>query len=333
MGEEFVRFTMTIPSHWEHSLSFSARRTGILIFVFAPFLLLMAYLHARDAISWSRKQISPLVWMLGALFSSAAFTMTALDSSNNHYIPFLALACAAAGAGTQRLLTRSASKTFLMSLGLAGLPMWFAEGVFARPDVPDFARYTGIWVLALLVVLCLFRIGESRRSLGIAAVLLAGQSAVASYNPLLYVPETGYENDLATLRAELAKLDGPVIWANFGNVPKAFFAFKPNRAPSWVAVSDIARQVGEKEAADPDLTPFRERIKNTRGTYILADQALENIPGWEFASRYAVLVKDYGPAFSRLKKVAYPWYGNDRYPQYLYKLDGPGTATRGSSVK
>jgi 4-amino-4-deoxy-L-arabinose transferase-like glycosyltransferase len=321
-GERFFFYTFEMPAHWIHRAKFSVTRTAFLLACFVPALCLLAYPFFRRAVSWREKRLSPLAWFVLASLASAAYTMTAAGSSNNHYIPFVSFLIVAAAVGAKSLLDET-PPAFVWLFGAAtvatAIVMLDAKSRHSSIDLPTHVPLVMAAAFAVYLALRFFVRRLEIRGVAIAGVLIACHLGVVWLNPLRLLPPSDTQETLARVRIEVAKIDGPLIYASYGNAPPELFGKKLQRAPSWVALDDIARQQLPREQIEPDLAPFLSRIRSAPDLYVLSDHPLDEYPVWYSVAGSFVLLRDFGREFSSLRQLALPWYAKESFPRYLYR--------------
>jgi 4-amino-4-deoxy-L-arabinose transferase-like glycosyltransferase len=334
MGSKFFYYTLVVPSRWQHNVWFSFRRTGFVLFAFVPLASVLSLVYLRPAeYSWRgiRERLSsPANWFMLASLAVVMFTMTSAGSSNNQYNPFLAGLCVTAALGAQKLLTeelRNVCYLVGITLLLSSANTVLATRFFPNHDIPLYVPL----VMLLVLVVCLLitnRFPNARGRTLVAAALIVGQLLVASYDPSVYLPEPGYEQGIADLRAELSALNGPVIWLPYGNVPAALTGKKLAHAPSWVSLDDIQRQQTSPAEIERDFAGLRDRVRNAKTLYVLSDSPLSETPGWQSFADEMVLLRDYRDRFSSVRAIATHWYSGRTFPRYLYERRRDPEATR-----
>ena len=121
-------------------------------------------------------------------------------------------------------------------------------------------------------------------------------------------------------RPNWRRLDGPVIWMTYGNVPAALTGFKIARAPSWVTLEDIQRQVADpRHPAARTLAPFRERVLRAQRLYLLSPGPVAEMLVWNELPVEWQLVRDYGRDLSSVRQITRHWFGGGEFPRYLYR--------------
>lgn len=323
LGDAFFYHTFVVPGRWEHKLWFSLRRTAFVLLCFVPFSSLLTLPYLKQSIRLRELKISPLGWFVVTALFSAAITMTAAGSSNNHYIPFIASLSATAALGFHVLisskeppgLTGWIAITAFLSIAVSVVAMRKYAGMH---PLPFFSPFVVTSVLIVYAILANLKFADHTRKLAVGTLLVIGQFGVAFYYPPNFLPEPGYKEGITRVRTELAKLDGPVIWLTYGHVPFSLVRMKMAKAPSWVALQDIERQVVKENEIEKALSPFRDRISTAKKLYLLANDPLEEAPGWSSVATNFALIKDFGTELSALRQVTYHWYGGGGYPRFLY---------------
>ena len=260
--------------------------------------------------------------------------MTSTGSSNNHYIPFLTGLAIAAALGARQILAGefpARIKPLLAFVCLtatvaASLALW----LYKDHNIPFFLplAFIAVW-LAYLRAARYEWTPRGHYEL-LAGVLAVGQFIVSFYYLPDYLPDAGYRANITELRAELLKLDAPVIWADYGNAPQALTGCKLTAAPSWVSLEDMTRQQVAPEIVAADIAPVMARWRHYDKLYILTNQPLEGLPGWKLAAWEFELERDYKKEFAAVREIALHWYSGGGYPRYLYRLRRPHSSSNAS---
>jgi hypothetical protein len=117
----------------------------------------------------------------------------------------------------------------------------------------------------------------------------------------------------------MKRLDGRVVWIGFGTVPTTLSEVEMVRAPSWVVLTDVERQVTNPERAAGKLQPFYDHYRRAYDIYLLSDDQLENVPVWKNLAGEFVLDRDYKQEFAGLRQIAPHWFAGRSYPRYRYR--------------
>lgn len=322
LGGRFFFHTLYVPAHWEKSILTALARTVFALFCFVPFAALLGAcgLHGGGRGRWRQ----PLIYFTLTALAIGVYTMSSTGSSNNHYIPFVCGLAILAALGAWRIM-RGARPVWIkpalaaVCLGAALLSS-LALKFYQNHDVPFYLPlvFLAVWIAYLRAAR--HEWPPSGQAALLVGVLAVAQFAVAFYCPPDYLPGRNYRAQLAELRAELGQLDGPVIWANYGNAPQALTGRKLATAPSWIALEDVMRLTNADEKTPPDLSMLRERLQRCGKLYLLADGPLQNIPGWGTLAADFELVKNYHEKFADVPQIAIHWYSGRSYPQHLYRL-------------
>src|SRR6185369_9526622 len=115
------------------------------------------------------------------------------------------------------------------------------------------------------------------------------------------------------------QLEGPVIWIDYGNIPKDLSGRKMMRTPSWVALEDVDRQRVERGEIEARLRAWREFVEKTPGLYLISFDRLDRVPVWDRYAGDFELVRDYRDEFKSLRQIVAHWYGSGDPPRYLYR--------------
>lgn len=320
LGERFFYHTFIVPRRWDHNGWFALRRSVFLLVCFAPIATLLTWHALKQVVNWRSRQVPPLAWFVVTTLISTLITMSSAGSSNNHYIPLLAIMSVSAMLGLKRVLQEGLSgQLVLAAVGLTVFSVaaaWVARQQFSNHDVPLVAPIA-LAAVTLGVVLCwLLRVNVT----AVVGLLLVGQFAVTSFYPPDYLPPSEFVQGMAQLRTELRQLDGPVIWVPYGNVPSALTGVKLARAPSWVALEDIERQRDTGGQSAADLEPFRKRIQSAERLYVLSHDPIRHVPVWSSLEGNLELVRDFDRQLVGLAEVTSHWYSGRSYPRFLYRL-------------
>jgi hypothetical protein len=248
--------------------------------------------------------------------------MTTEGSSNNHYIPFLAILAVTAALGTGTLGKSETPRHLIYLLAilvfLSGSVTIISMQAHGDHDIPFLVPFVLVAGLVFLGILRVLKMDDLKRRVFIFTVLVIGQFAVALYYPPNYLPENGYKQGMAKLQSEIARLKGSVLWIDYGNVPAPH---RPKIRLSWVAVHDVERQrIAEGEAAK-ELIGYRSRINSDKEIYILSNRRLEEsgILVWKSVIGNFEVMTDYGEEFAPIRQITYHWFSGGDYPRFLYR--------------
>ncbi len=338
LGDGFFLHTLVVPGHWERGLSFTFRRTVFVVACLVPFATLLALIWVSHANRADGRRPRPLVWMMvGSLFT-AALTMTVAGSSNNHYVPFIALLGIGAALGAREMVEadwprRLGRRLAVMVLALSAV-MYLSVREGGHHPIPFWAPWVAVGASAIYLAVKLAGVKMPARAVISAIVLALAQFAISWYDPRAFLPGPDFARQQADLRLELASLPaGRVIWADYGNVPASLTGIKLAQAPSWVALEDLERQQASGARVASELRPFRERVRNEEDLRVLSNGPLEEMPGWQILSRNFQLERDYGPRFAQVRQVVGHWFGGQTYPRYLYRRRTAPGRTPGQGTK
>ena len=322
-GGDFLFYTFTVPGGWEHSIWISLRRTIFVLACFIPFLSLLSLFFLNKTIQIKKMKFTPLSWFLLTAFLSTMITMTAAGSSNNHYIPFIAILGITAACGFNELLNfNNIFKYWWLFFSIC----FFSIGVvlvslklYDNHYIPIFVPIIAVLFLISYFIVSQIRLSLNKKQLLISIFLVLSQFAVSFYDPRSYLPDVEYQKDMLLLQKELNKLEAPVIWLPYGNVPQKLTGKKIESGPSWVVLEDLERQDNRNDHAEKILHRFKDHFDSKNELYILADGHLENFPGWSMLSNDFTLIQDFGTKFSGLRMAADHWFGGKNYPKFLYR--------------
>lgn len=332
LGERFVYHTLRVPSRWPRTCFGALERTGFVLLCFVPFATLLAGIYFKPLRRATLERLwlrlcHPVVYFTLTALLIAAYTQTAEASSNNHFIPFIAGLAVAAALGAGVLLRGEFPARGKPLLGvvclLATAAASVAIGLFRDHDMPFFLPFAFLFVWLAYLRGARYEWTPFGHCLLLAGVLAAGQFIVSFYYPPDYLPDPNYEPAVAELRAELQRLDGPVIWADYGNVPQALTGRKLERGPSWVSFGDVLRQRAAPQVVERELSVFSNRLRGFGKLYLLTNAPLQAVPGWEAVAGDFELVRDYGEKFAGVPQIAIHWYSGRSYPKYLYRRRAP----------
>jgi hypothetical protein len=323
LGESFFFHTLQQPTQWEQSWWNSIRRLIFVLALLAPVGFVVFLEYARSVRVVQRWRPTPLLWFLATGLITAIYTMRITGASNNHYAPLHALWAVTLVIIVRRALRTTETLRLHLHLLFAGMTL-AASGVtfvamrsFAQHPIPSqvpFLLLGGTFALFLIR-----RLPKERRLVWEAGVVLTMQFAVIAFNPLNYLPASGFQKTLSDFQEELKRLPAPVVWIDYGNVPEALTGVKLLRMPSWVALEDIDRQLLPREAIDAHLAPWKQRVESMPELYLLSFDRLEKVPVWNQLKDQFELHRDYGERFRAIKQIAEHWYGAGGAPRYLYQ--------------
>lgn len=325
LGEGFFLHTFTVPSHWERSFSFAFRRTVFVVACLVPCASLLALIWMSQVRRTDGRRPRPLAWMLAGSLFTAAFTMTVAGSSNNHYVPFMALLSIGAALGAREMVEADWPRRLGTRLGVMALAISAVMYLSTREGGHHPIPYWAPWVAASATVaygaVKLAGMKLPKRAVVAALLLSIAQFAISWYDPRQFLPAADFPAQQADLRRELASLPtGRVIWAEYGNVPASLTGIKLAKAPSWVALEDLERQQNQGPEVASQLQPFRERVRGADGLLVLSNGPLEELPGWQILSGQFRRERDYGKRFGAVRQIVGHWFGGQTYPRYLYRL-------------
>lgn len=323
LGDGFFYHTLTVPGRWERSVVFSLRRNAFVLFCYIPYVCVLSAYYVAAVTTWRPFRTTALAWFTVTAFLVTAFTLMASGSSNNHYIPFMAILCVTAALGAQQLSLGTQPKrliAMLLVIAVGSIALIGAStkvyGVQYR--IPLFA---GVVTLVVpLLYLLLSRFSTARSGGRAAAVLIVGQLVLCFYLPNDYLESPGYREDIDRLQEELAGIDGEIVWPLYGNVPATLTGVKLLPMPSRVIIQDVERQQGVESEVEKELAPLRDRLRNSDGIYVLSTNELRRST-WNHVPGEFELIRDYGDAFSAAKQITRHWFdwGTNSYPRYLYR--------------
>ena len=342
LGDGFFQLTFFVPGHWERSVWFSARRVVFVLAEFVPFAVLLTMYALRG--TNRRAGVSPasasdaedrrdsehrrdagatLAWFTVTTFAAIAFTMMVAGSSNNHFIPLIAILCVTSALGTHKLFR--SERLPQVGWGLTTIVVassavtWLSLRQFGQHAIPVFVPFVAgaVW-LAYLVVTRTLPAG-ARQSAWVALLLVVGQFGAAFYNLPDYLPQPGYMTELARLRGELDRVDAPVIWIPYGSCPSRLLGRETLPAPSIVALEDLTRQQNLTESPDQLVAAFRQRIRELPRLHVLANHRIEDEVVWNTVPVEWELVRDYGHEFAKVQQITRHWFGGGDFPRYLYR--------------
>ena len=267
--------------------------------------------------------VSPLAWFTVTTFAAIAFTMMVAGSSNNHFIPLIAILCVTASLEVHELL-RSEQRP-RMGWGLTAIVVvssavtWLSLRQSGHHAVPVFVPFVAGGMLLVYLVLNRLSPTAAWHSACAGLLLVVGQFGAAFYHLPDYLPQAGYATGLAHLRGELDRVDAPVIWAPYGSCPTGLLGRETLSAPSIVALEDLTRQQNLAESSDRLVEPFRRRIRELPRLYVLANHRLEDEVVWNTVPVEWELVRDFGREFSNVQQITRHWFGGGDFPRFLYR--------------
>ena len=320
--------TFIAPNCWEQSWWLALRRTIYVLCILAPITSVVFvdfWRKTRQAGSWKP---TPLVWFIVASLLTCLYTMRISGTSNNHYAALHALLAVTLAVMCHRLFMRRDTARLLILMTLMAvascLMIVIAKRHFPQHDVPAFVPV--VVALASVALLLVRRAPAEARPRWQATILISAQFAVMAFDPLSYLPSPGWPEAVKRFGSELAQLDGPVIWVDYGNIPADLTGTKIARAPSWVALEDVDRQQVQQSEIEANLQPWREHVQGRPNLYLLsAANTLKHVPVWSrFADNFE-LVRDYGDTFAAVRQVAEHWYVSGGPPRFLFRKKQPGT--------
>lgn len=348
LGEGFIQQTLVVPGHWERSAFHSVRRTAFVLAEFLPFALLMSAVYFRSAVRWRPFSVPAPAWIMATSLLATAATMTVAGSSNNHYIPFVALTCLTAALGVSTLLKSEAAPgmQWALGLGLAGIlaltsaVTFVAVRQFSHHPVPAFVPDVAAAALLAFLVLAAFRGSQKRRqpdttpaettpaaapsngwSVAVALLLVAAQFATEHFPWAQHVADPHFVADLGRLQEEIKDLDGPVVWLPYGRVPSRLAGTPLEAFPSTVALEDMVRQKDVPGTTAERLAPFFEHVLSRNGLYVLSDERIEDTVVWNEIPAKWTLVRNCGRDFSGVRQITRHWFGGGSYPRFLYRMN------------
>lgn len=350
LGEGFMQQTLVVPGHWERSLFHSIKRTTFVLAEFLPFALLSSAIYFRTAFQRRPLRISVPAWMMITALLATAATMTVAGSSNNHYIPFVALTCLTATLGIHTLLKEEATPRlqWLLGLGLAGIQLvssavtYVALQMFPHHPVPAFVPEIAAMALISFALLAAFRGNRSSEAadpnpatstrgngwaIAVALILVAAQFATEQFRWKQQVADPAFTAGLDRLRNELKNLDGPVVWLPYGRIPTELSGMTLETFPSTVALEDIVRQRNVQGTTAEQLAPFFDHVLSRDGLYVLTDERIEDTVVWNEIPVKWTLVRDCGRDFSSVRQITQHWFGGGSFPRYLYRMNPPPGVT------
>ncbi|MCC7419034.1 MAG: glycosyltransferase family 39 protein [Planctomycetaceae bacterium] len=355
LGEGFVQQTLVVPGNWERSAFHSIKRTAFVLAEFLPFALLSSAVYLRTAFQRKPLRVAAPAWMMATALLATAATMTVAGSSNNHYIPFVALTCLTATLGINDLLKADVSPRlqWFLGLGLAGIQLvssavtYVALQLFPHHPVPAFVPEVAAMALISFAVLAAFRgsngdtpegtpAAPPRSGWGIAIVLIlvAAQFATSQFRWKQQVADPTFASGLHRLRDELKNLDGPVVWLPYGRIPTELSGMTLETFPSTVALEDIVRQRNVQGTTAEQLAPFFDHVLSHDRLYVLSDERIEDTVVWNEVPVKWTLVRDCGRDYSSVRQITQHWFGGGSFPRYLYRMNpSPGVTYRSLSAR
>jgi hypothetical protein len=191
--------------------------------------------------------------------------MMATGSSNNHYIPFIAIMACTAALGVQFIVVHGIPRWLGASLVLITVATIIVTGLSIRQygiqsRIPVYPPIVAGVVLFSYFSMTRIRMGCPGTSLVTVILLSIGQYAASFYYPPSFLSDQDYSVALALLRSEIQCIDGDVVWIDYGYVPSALTGIKLSRSPSWVAIEDIDRQEISDDARHERLKPLVDHM-------------------------------------------------------------------------
>jgi hypothetical protein len=353
LGEGFVQQTLVVPGHWERSVFHSIKRTAFVLTEFLPFALLCSVFYLRTALQRKPLRIAAPAWMMAAALLATAATMTVAGSSNNHYIPFVALTCLTATLGIDVLLKGEITPRlqWLIGLGLAGIQLvtsavtFVALNQFPHHPVPAFVpEIAAIALIAFALSAAIRGVLSSDTSssssapratgwsVAIVLILVAAQFGTEHFRWKQQVADPSFASGIDRLRNNLKDLDGPVVWLPYGRIPTRLSGMPLETFPSTVALEDIVRQQNVAGTTAEQLAPFFEHVLSREGLYVVTDERIEDTVVWSEIPATWTLVRDCGREFSSVRQITQHWFGGGSFPRYLYRMNSR-TAVTGESPR
>ncbi|MFM9965550.1 MAG: ArnT family glycosyltransferase [Planctomycetaceae bacterium] len=355
LGDGFFQQTFVVPGHWERSIWYSARRVVFVLVEFVPFALLLTLCYLRDCgatlrvaiqdaerratLRLRRTTVSPLTWFTVTTFAAIAFTMMVAGSSNNHFIPLIAILCVTASLGVAKLFRSELRPQIGWELAvivvISSSVTWLSLRQFGHHAIPVFVPFVAGVVLLVYFALTKALPAGALHSASVALLLVVGQFGSAAYNLPDYLPKPGFLTGLARLRGELDRVDAPVIWIPYGSCPSGLLGRAMLSAPSIVALEDMTRQQNVAGTPEERVAAFHQRIRELPRLYVLSNQRIEDSVVWNSVPVEWELVRDYGREFSNVQQITRHWFGGGEYPRFLYRKRGEGMtkAAQGSGVR
>ncbi|MBI1309871.1 hypothetical protein GC176_01080 [bacterium] len=332
LGPGFFDTTLVMPGSWDRSVASAASRTVFVLIDFVPFLALMTLFYLRQ--SWlAERRITPLAWLAVASLCVSAFTMMAAGSANNHFVPFIAVFCVAAAVSLRHLARNTTPRGLGRLLGVIVLAVSAMNVLvaqrFSHHPIPLFLPLVAAGALFCHLCLRWLRVADATRGVCTAGLLVAAQLATNFFDPAEYLPVSDSRLVVADFQHELSAIDGLVAWAEYGNAPVALTGRPLSRAPSMVALEDVARQRGRAQQVEAGLTPFRVWIHEADPLFVLTNGELQQTPVWDTLDVGWELVHDYGNRFAGVRQVTRRWFGGGQFPRYLYRKVSHGQAATG----
>jgi len=322
LGPAFLEDAVWVPARWERSVRFSALRTTFVFACFVPFAtwLTVAWLRRVWRVPGAARGRWPA--LLGLNFALSALSTSVAGSSNNHYVPLLAVLCVTAALGAREIARGEGGWTAgaWVALPLAAFAISSRLLAGHASQITPLATRVGVAAAFGLAGLAGLRVGGAARASGVAALLVVAQLAAGFYPPARFLPDPAFEAERKALQAELAGLEGPVVWWPYGNVPARLTGRKLAQAPSDMAVEDVRRQEHSDARIEYALSPLRARLAGVDPLWVLANAPLEEADGWGIFAGQFVRVRDYGTRFRAVRQAAAHWFGGGGYPRYLYRL-------------
>lgn len=339
LGDGFFQQTFFVPGHWERSVWFSARRVVFVLVEFVPFAMLLTLYHLRRGIRSTGGSpapendgddrraacptVAPLAWFTVTTFAAIAFTMMVAGSSNNHFIPLIAILCVTASLGVHELLC--SERRPHIGWGLTGIVAastavtWLSLRQFGHHAIPVFVPFVAGAVLLIYLVLARILPAGALQSMSFALLLIVGQFGAAAYRLPDYLPRPGFSTELARLRGELGRVEAPMIWIPYGSCPSALLGREMLSAPSIVALEDITRQQNVVGTPEQLVASFHQRIRELPRLYVLANHRIEDEVVWNSVPVEWELVRDFGHEFANVQQITRHWFGGGDFPRFLYR--------------
>lgn len=322
-GEGFFHLTLDVPGGWDRSAWLSARRTAFVLVEFVPFAGALTLWYWIRSLRRRPAEFPPLAWFSATSLAAIAATMMASGSSNNHFVPFLAIACVTATISLLQIAEEGPPRGTIPVLGcvvlLSTVVTVLAVRSFADHPIPKFVPAVATVVLLAVLAAGVVRRAGSRRAAVVAVVLLLGQLGCDFYWLPDFVAGRDSGAAFSALGQELSALDGPVIWYPYGYVPQEATGARLAVAPSAIEYEDVQRHSDDPDENRRDTGPFRRRLVESDPLYVLSAEELDHVPGLPDLPQRWELVRDYGDRFAGVRQVTIHWYGGGQHPRYLYR--------------
>ena len=331
MGPGFYETTLLMPGSWGRSAVGAVAKTVFVLGDYVPLLGLLTLFYLRQA--WlAERRITPLAWFAVTTLVVCGFTMMADESANNHFVPFISASCIAAAAGLRQFVRDSAGnapgRLLALTMLATGAVTIYGLRNFNHYPIPAYVGLVMAATLLLYLGLKLAPVSDAVRRRGLAGVVIAGQMAVAFFNPLDFSPAANSDAAFAELRTELQSINGPVSWAQYGYAPASLTGVALARTPSNIALGDVERQNGREAQAEAGLAPFKTWLRDSDTLYVLSNRPLETTPVWGSSGVRWEQVRDFGDRFRNAKQVTLRWYGGNQFPRYLYRKAAGGEISK-----